>query len=379
MGLIRSSMDPPCPFSVEVTVSEDRSLASAATSSTVKSQISVGGGGTVHNRNRDDEDEPALVPVGTGGGSDSDSSSQDEDDGESVENDDDVDRAASSSKGSSSKPMHMQSTTNDTVGMIDCLSDQFSHMFCSSSDNLNDGGYNCNGDTSIMNHRFSLAGACAVPESDASDVFASLNFWLSPSDEEKLSDTQGKQPRNRISARGHKTSYVQQVYNHWHPDNTVQLERSKSMTKSSDSNLTSTTDLQFDVFYDSDPESEHSERKCRERSLLEPANVSQRRRSFRSRRPSAIETIYEEELQTCRSSSNNETAAAPSAPRNAPRFSLKLGTGQQSPESAGTTTTTLLPPPGGSPTSLNDHHLLHLQHDEFLRQYVQVRCAFLVG
>ena len=123
-------MDPPCPFSVEVTVSADESSETSVNSSMASNIVGIVRDG--------DEESPALVPVGTGGGSDTDDSfSQGDDD----EEEDDVDTPTSArvaarsssrsshSKGStSSKPMHMQTTT-DTVGVIDCLSDQFSNMF----------------------------------------------------------------------------------------------------------------------------------------------------------------------------------------------------------------------------------------------------------
>jgi hypothetical protein len=330
-----------CPFSVEVTVSDDCKL------DLVSSQSSSISDCIIH-----DEEEPSLVLISSCGGSDSENSSH-----EDKAFDDSSNNAQESSMQEVAKPMPI----GDEVGMIDCLSDQFSNMFCSSDQQ--GGVYRCSMDTS-MTDAYQISPTCGVLDAanHGSEVFASLNFWLSPSDKEKLADTQGRRPRNRVCARSHKASYVKQLWNHWHPDNAIPLERSKSMP---DEPSLSIQDLQFDVFYDSDPESEHTERSARGKALVEPKRRP--RHSFRSRRQPSIGTIYEDEC-------TSDFFRPPCAPRNAPNLSPQV---VGSPAESNTTTSiassrTVLP---GSSRSLNEHHLLHHQGDEFLRQYVHVSCS----
>jgi hypothetical protein len=336
-----------CPFSVEVMVctADDGSIRTRSLDTKPSSCLV-------------DQEEPSLVPAGSHTDSD-DSSSEDGDDVQS--------RTALTLHSSTKHSMSDLAVPTDDVGMYDCLSDQFSNLFCPADP------HNRSAVESSKPENHQMATTCAEvscsdiqirdlfsPVNPGIDVFSSLQFWLTPSQEEQITGSQCHTPRNRSYSRKRKTSHIQRLWNGWHVENSIPLERSKSMPSEP---TPSTLDLQFDVFYDSDPEQEHQEKRSRGDFLQQP-KVEQH---YRSRRPRSIETILENEV--C---SFDDYMPVPPTPRNSAAQTFNFCDRQDSNAASAakhSSNHSFL----HSPVTPSEFDLMHPQGEDYLRDFIQVR------
>jgi hypothetical protein len=166
---------------------------------------------------------------------------------------------------------------------------------------------------------------------------------------------ENKKPRNRSCSRKRKADYIQRLSRNWYPENNIPIERSTSMPYEPTPSL---QDLQFDVYYDSDPEQEHREKGSRGESLIKPKN-------YRDRRPPSTQTFFYPD-----SSSFDSFKPCPPTPRNSERQTFDFQSGGCSYESP----QGILDGPSffESSVALTEFDLMHPDGDEILKQFVQV-------
>lgn len=234
---------------------------------------------------------------------------------------------------------------HDDVGMIDCLSDQFANMFCPA------------GDQQICisrNETLVKEPACELPctvfntADPSTDVFSHLQFWWSPSQEEKLHTKRA--PQNR-SIR-HKSKHIKSLMDNWHPTPAEPLMRSKSILEghSARTNFPTNSTPQ-DGFYDSDPE--EGFKKEQRRVSLQAQKAS---RNYKDNKPASLDTM----LQSS-SYDEDDHKPRPLAPKNATRRSFHFASRDP------------------SPTSLPEFDLMNPANDDYIRQFVQVRIYNIVA
>eukprot|EP00980_Cylindrotheca_fusiformis_P008805 scaffold1870_cov104-Cylindrotheca_fusiformis.AAC.6 len=239
----------------------------------------------------------------------------------------------------SSQSGALVSHNHDDVGMIDCLSDQFANMFCPagvqqvcvSKNESVAKEQSCNLPCNVFNN--------ADP---STDVFSHLQFWWSPSLEEK--NQPKRTPKNR-SIR-HKSKHIRSLMDNWHPTPAEPMMRSQSILDGCVGTSATTTTFPRnspppDGFYDSDPEVDFKRQQRRE-SL----QVKQTPRSYKENKPEDIDT-----MSAC--SYDEGDHRRPSAPKNALRRSFHFGSRDS------------------SPTSVPEFDLLNPASDEYIRQFVQ--------
>jgi hypothetical protein len=245
--------------------------------------------------------------------------------------------------------------TTDDVGMIDCLSDQFSNLFCSGADQP-DAAHRSAGDATKQD-AYNVSSSCS--ELQLLDLLNAANpgkFWMSPCEKENHQVIRQHQThQNRAASRKRKSAYVQRLWNNWYSEKTIPIQRSKSMPSKPTPSM---EDFQFDTYYDSDPEQEHKDPQSRGE-----AQKQQTRLSFRYHRPSPVQTIYEEEC--C---SFDDYQPCPPPPRNSagPSFDFV-------PPTFDTPMANIAAPSFfDSPSGLAEFHLMHPDGNEYLRDFVQV-------
>jgi hypothetical protein len=233
---------------------------------------------------------------------------------------------------------------NDEVGMgmIDCISDQFSNMFCTGI-----------GPQELCvahsdNETLAKESSCAVFDAadPSNDVFAHLNFWWSPGGEAKHKTS--SKPQNRSNQPRHKARHIHSLLDNWHPTAEEPLVRSKSILDDKQASFVLRSHVP-DGFYDSDPEEGY---KKKERGDA----LKQAPESYTDRRPGPISTICE----TQAISYDEEYKPHPPAPRNYTKRSFSFRGD----------------PRDRSPTSLCDYEIMHPSNDDYIRNFVQV-CLYM--
>jgi len=208
---------------------------------------------------------------------------------------------------------------SEDVGMIDCLSDQFSNLFCPA------------GEPQLCLSNKPPMVSCEVPcqafdPSDPStDVFSHLQYWWTPSQEEKLSL---KKPKNRCMRK--KTRHLKSLMDTWHPRHSEPLVRSKSILDGHSLAQSPTMDT---VCYDSDPEEVY---KKEERGESMHSRLEEKR-------PSPLNTsLGDDSLMT-----------PPQAPKNATRKHFHFASSDR------------------SPLTPNHLDLMSPESDDYIRDFVQ--------
>lgn len=336
---------------------------------------------------------PALVPVGSN--SDSEDSSSYEESG-----------SKGAANPSSALLMQCSTTTTDValanaavansdeaVGMYDCLSDQITNLFCPVEQPTNYCVYKStkSGSSSEANHVQVAAPSCTdvactdyqfkdlfSSGEEGADVFASLQFWLTPSQEEKLTTTHHKKPQNRSTTKSRKrrSNHIRKLWNTWHAEKTIPIERSKSMPAEREGlipSLMATDSFPSDICYDSDPEQELQEKVDRGEELQRLTTTS-----FRDYQPQPIQTsigtIWEDE---CCYFDDDSTMAhrVPPTPRNsmshAPfHFYPRRQDSFSTPTSQGMRSSL-----HDSPLGPTEFDLMHPEGEYVLKDFIQV-CRF---
>ena len=249
-----------------------------------------------------------------------------------------------------------------TVGPFDCLSDQFTNMFCSvvlcvqpTTLNVNaaSAAHPSTTGTSHNNSTTTLAcvdeGCSAYPLPnyyDESDFgFASMPlFWLRIMDnaggkEDEFTKSIPDRPHNRSSGIGPKqrSKHLEGIWKTWHAaadqeDCIPILERSKSLPDHLRATAASSTASvycyhfnldpeQVDFGYDSDPEQDYGHQKLgRAKELITPQpSAIQQTPSYRNRRPQPIDTTMKAMTPTTRTLNNDSSTYIPPPPPPPPR------------------------------------------------------------
>eukprot|EP00934_Nitzschia_sp_Nitz4_P003319 Nitzschia sp. Nitz4//scaffold159_size51929//6639//8448//NITZ4_006872-RA/size51929-augustus-gene-0.74-mRNA-1//1//CDS//3329537553//3309//frame0 len=249
------------------------------------------------------EDQPVLVPVG--------SNSDSEDSCDEFKQDGSSSSSAAlvlKSNTTTSTDLALSSSAvahSDDAGLYDCLSDQFASLFCATE---NPTSY-CIDKTKSEVQTTSVATTsctevtCTDPLGDwfssgngGTDVFSSFNFWLTPSQEEELKNSCKKSPQNRSTSRFSKrrSHHIRNLWNTWHAEKAIPIERSKSMPSHDESQSLAISNSLSDVCYDSDPEQEHQEREQRGKFLCRPKRSQCFRHSAPTPIVTSIVTIWED-------------------------------------------------------------------------------------
>lgn len=326
-----------CPFSVEV-VAKQAGDGKMQTKPYSSSSI----------LDRCPDSDPALVPVGSC--SESDNSSEE---GETPSTVSHSRRKQLKVTPSALGVVPTAPVGADDAGVIDCLSDQFSNLFCP-ADAIH------RGKDSPKSEPY--RGCTALHFEDLVGHPGMLSFCRG--DVDGLSETMNHKPTNRVSiSRKRRAAHVTNLWNEWHTDSAIPLEKSKSMPSSPSPSM---QDLQFDVFYDSDPEQEHREKSERLQRLEDPPKI---RRSYKSRRPPPIDTIFEDECFDI------EAPPRPCAPRSIYHPGFNFDPKPLPYESP--VVNVARPSYLDSPLGLPEFALVHPGGDEYLKNFVQV--SYLCG
>jgi hypothetical protein len=321
-----------------------------------------------------------------------------------------------------------------TVGAYDCLSDQFTNMFCSvvlcaqpSTLNVNASSAAAHSSTTAPSHNNSTTTLACVDEGcsayplpnyyDESDFgFASMPlFWLrimneTGGKEDEFTKSIPSRPHNRSSGVGPKprSKHLEGIWKTWHAaaeqeDCIPILERSKSLPDHLRATVTSSASAspvycyhfnldpeQEDFGYDSDPEQDYPHRKMgRAKELMTPQRVlKQQTSSYRDRRPQPIDTTMKVMTPTAKTVHEDSFTYLPPPPPPPPRrchdgpsspaFSFQRTEAKaQIPESKHNQTPTRrlrasLDPFSSVGPSPKD--LMTPQGDMFLRTFIHVRC-----
>jgi len=330
--------------------------------------------------------QPALVRVGSMSDSE-DSNLSGSDDGRKEERqhrDPHVLQKCSTSNTDAALANNNAITTVDdgAVGMYDCLSDQFTNFFCSSEQPPNlclqqppaPSSNRSEPENPLSSINWTDAGCSEYqlqnlfgPKQGA-DVFSSLQFWLTPSqDEEKSAAVARQKPYNRSSGgRKRRSKHIEKIWKSWHGEQSIPLERSKSLPTELRLPLLSGKDNSYakDVCYDSDPEQEHPHKHKRGEALRSPPKHN--RPNFRNWRPLPINTL-----------SNDENcyigvAKLPSAPRNStPANAFDFYTGRR--ESFAIPRMRSRRRSFDTPIGPTDFDLLNPEGEHIIRSFIQVR------
>lgn len=327
-------------------------------------------------------EQPALVRVGSTSDSEEDSTEEGSTTSSSERRKEEQMIAQKASTELTTLPSHSVATEERSAGAYDCLSDQITNMFCPAEHLCLQQQHSTNHAQISSGETRQLAASCTDAgcteyngcteyqlkdflAADGVDVFATLQFWLTPSQEEEAKRGERHKPNNRTSASRRKRSkHIETIWNSWHAEQSIPLERSKSLPSElvpqhpSPASQAEETYLN-DVCYDSDPESEFPQRTSRGAVLRTPKEV----KSFRDRRPASIATVQED------GSCFLGKAQVPQAPRsgNAPEkfdFHPKRTAEQRKRKSD---------PPRVEPSELD---LLRPGGEPLLRSFIQVRHSF---
>lgn len=264
-------------------------------------------------------------------------------------------------------------------GMYDCLSDHFSNLFCPVEQEALPPSTTevAKTDTQAIVSCTDVACtevACTTTSCTAlqffdiinanpgADMLSSLQDWLAPSQEESR-NSELQKPQNRSCSTKRKSAYTRRLWNNWYPENGIPIERSESMPEAPTPSI---QDLHFDVFYDSDPEQEHKDRKTRAESLI-------RRQNYKDRSPSSIHTLFYDGMDS--SSSFENYKLCPPTPRNSElqqTFDFKSRSCSYSYETPVNGASMDTPLFFDSPVALTEFDLLHPDGDEMLKRFCQV-------
>jgi hypothetical protein len=319
----------PCPFSVEIIADESDEGSTGSVHLAIPESTSMASKAI-----QEEEEGPELVRSE----SSEDSASTNSGDKEAMV----PSEEKKESHGPSPSSALVVANNHDDVGMIDCLSDQFANMFCPSGEQQI-----CISRNEIMSKEQTCDLPCAVfnRADPSTDVFSHLQFWWSPSQEEKL-QAKGT-PQNR-SIR-HKSKHVKSLMDNWHPTPAEPLMRSKSILEGHKTSFPTNSSAP-DGFYDSDPEVGVNKHQRRESLQAKPVP-----QNYRGSKPAPVDTISE-----IRAASHDEEdhKPCPSAPKNATRRSFHFASRD------------------ASPTSIREFDLMHPANDDYIRQFVQVSYEF---
>lgn len=302
-----------CPFSVEMIADETDD--GSATSVQLQLPILQSSSNKLAlEEDHEEEPGPDLVRVDSSENSASSTSSQEKE-------------TALAPASSSSQEMVKKS--QEDVGMIDCLSDQFSNLFCPVGES-----HLC------LSKNQPPALTCEVPcqafdpADPSTDVFSHLQYWWSPSHEEKL--TLQKTPKNRPMRKKHR--HVKSLMDNWHPRHAEPLVRSKSILDGRPSSAPAVplSPTMETAHYDSDPEEVYKNEERRE--------SMHSRSDYRSRRPSPLNT-----------SLGDDSLMFPQAPKNANRNHFHFASSDRAPL---------------TPSHMD---LMSPESDDYIREFVQVR------
>jgi len=324
-----------CPFSVEMIADENDDAGSVhlaiPESSSMKSHLKQVSVDLDVEEDEEEEAGPDLVRVDS---SENSASSTSSGDGEKPESElaaqvqVQVEPTASSASSSSSH-REVVKKGQEEVGMIDCLSDQFSNMFCPAGEPQQ---------LCLSKEHTTRIVSCEVPcqafdPSDPStDVFSHLQFWWTPSQEEKLQLK--KSPKNRSIRKKHR--HVKSLMDSWHPKHSEPLVRSKSILDGHHHHSGIAQSPTMDtVCYDSDPEEVYKNEERRE--SLHSSN------NFKEHQPSPLNT----------SIGDDRLMGHPQAPKNATRKNFHF---------ASTDRTPLTP---------SHMDLMSPENDDYIREFVQ--------
>ncbi|CAJ1935989.1 unnamed protein product [Cylindrotheca closterium] len=303
-----------CPFSVEMIADENDDGSANSVHLAIPESSSM-----KSLRQEEEEDEetgPELVRVDS---SENSASSTDDKEGEKPE---------MATRVSSSSSREVVKKSQEDAGMIDCLSDQFSNMFCPAGES-----HLCI--SKKENRMVSCEVPCQAfdPSDPSTDVFSHLQFWWTPSQEEKLQLK--KSPKNRSMRKKHR--HVKSLMDNWHPKHSEPLVRSKSILDAGHQQQVVPQSPTMDTAcYDSDPEEVYKNEERRE---------SMHFGGFKDRKPSPLNTsLGDDRLMS---------GGHPRAPTNATRKNFHFASTDRSPL---------------TPSHLD---LMSPENDEYIREFVQ--------
>ena len=258
--------------------------------------------------------------------------------------------------------------TKHGVEALDCLSDGITSLFClfASSDDRAPGVVQHT--ASPRGFSYKMTGSCtelqfdeilSAASSPGVEMLASIQHWL------KLGDLGGSSKgRVRISNRSRarkQSDHVRGLWNQWHPEIEIPLNRTKSLPTTSFPTEAEDSDL----YYDSDPGDEHKTR--RRDDILTPKHKKARKGSFKKRRPQKIDTFFEDD------SDWTTGYLSPPSPRNSilandslhsPDFKLHPLTPKNSEKNCSFFST--------SPRSVTESDLFRKDREHAVQRFVQV-------
>lgn len=301
-----------CPFSVEMIADENDD----GSANSVHLAIPESTSKLASHEEDEEEAGPDLVRVDSSENSASSTSSQEKE---------------STLDGEESASGSQEMVKKEDVGMIDCLSDQFSNLFCPAGEPQ----------LCISNANQNRIVSCEVPcqafdpADPSTDVFSHLQYWWTPSHEEKL--TLKKSPKNRSMRR--KNRHVKSLMDSWHPKHSEPLVRSKSILDGHSQVPQSPT--MDTACYDSDPEEVYKNEERRE--------SMHSRSTYKDHRPSPLNTsLGDDRLMR----------GYPKAPKNASRKHFHFASSDR------------------APLTPNHMDLMSPENDDYIREFVQVRELF---
>ena len=292
-------------------------------------------------------DEPELLPVGSGSESENSSLVDGEHDDIGT-----IERNPSNLEVQVVRANNVVSADDD--GIYDCLTDQFSNMFCPAD---NQEILQISAAETPKSEDLHARASCTelqiqdILDAANPDIFSPFQFLLAPCQEmgeQKLT------PQNRSIWRKRKSNYIERLWNSWYPENEIPIQRSLSKPSAS---TPSVMDLQAGLFYDSDPEQEFKDRKRRRESL-------EKKPKYKEKRPSPILTSFPSEP------SFGTINPCPPTPRNANGYAFDFV-----PRTDGYAT-----PPGSmdapsffeSPIGMTEFDMVNDDGGEVMKRFVQV-------
>ncbi|KAL3928759.1 MAG: hypothetical protein SGBAC_012511 [Bacillariaceae sp.] len=311
-----------CPFSVEMIADEssnhdDGSVANSVQLSIPESSSKLS---SLSRQQEEEEEEngPDLVRVDSSENSASSTSSK-----EDEKEDQEQVQAEVQETPSNSNDNNRVVKKSEDAGMIDCLSDQFSNMFCAAGEP--ELCLSKQGGTRMV----SCEAPCQAfdPADPSTDVFSHLQFWWTPSQEEKLSLK--KSPKNRSIRK--KNRHVKSLMDTWHPTHSEPLVRSKSILDGHPVVVPQSPTMET-ACYDSDPE--------------EVFKNQERRQKMRAAVPSPLDTSLGDDRVMCPS-------PPPAAPTNATRKNFHFASTDRAPL---------------TPSHMD---LMSPESDDYVREFVQ--------